>query len=184
MLEEADGRVLGSAPDVATTIGVLTSPDREWTIHNYVQTCFGECAEFFRDGCAITVDNCEDGTVLGPPVSGDVTGDMVILQEEQFGPILGLAPVADLDEAITRLDRSEFGNAARLYTDRGSEARRFRNRTEAGNLGGNVGTVAAMAFFHVGGHESSFFGDLHAQDEDMIRIYTDETVSIERWPDE
>jgi malonate-semialdehyde dehydrogenase (acetylating)/methylmalonate-semialdehyde dehydrogenase len=40
-----------------------------------------------------------------------------------------------------------------------------------------------MAFFHFGGWGDSFFGDLHAQDEDVIRFYTDEAVYIERWPE-
>jgi len=39
-----------------------------------------------------------------------------------------------------------------------------------------------MAFFHFGGRKDSFFGDLHAQSEDMIRFYTDEKIYIERWP--
>lgn len=32
------------------------------------------------------------------------------------------------------------------------------------------------------GWKDSIFGDLHAQDEDMIYIYTVEAVYIERWP--
>jgi malonate-semialdehyde dehydrogenase (acetylating)/methylmalonate-semialdehyde dehydrogenase len=40
-----------------------------------------------------------------------------------------------------------------------------------------------MAFFHFGGCKDSFFGDLHAQAEDVVRFYTDETMYIERWPD-
>ncbi len=40
-----------------------------------------------------------------------------------------------------------------------------------------------MAFFHFGGAKDSFFGDLHAQAEDVVRFYTDERVYIERWPD-
>ena len=40
-----------------------------------------------------------------------------------------------------------------------------------------------MAFFHFGGQGDSFFGDLHAQGDDAVRFYTDETVYIERWPD-
>jgi malonate-semialdehyde dehydrogenase (acetylating)/methylmalonate-semialdehyde dehydrogenase len=41
-----------------------------------------------------------------------------------------------------------------------------------------------MAFFHFGGRKASFFGDLHAQAKDAVQFYTDETVYIERWPDQ
>lgn len=181
-LAATDEQVLGNGLDEETTIGALITPDHEQSVRNYIQTGVEEGAELLRDGRDVTVDGAEDGNFLGPTVFGDVTEDMAIAQEELFGPVLGIAPVADLDDAIARLNRSEFGNAASLSTDRGSEARRFRNQAEAGNLGVNVGTVAPMAFFHFGGRKSSFFGDLHVQGEDMIRFYTDETIYIECWP--
>ncbi len=59
----------------------------------------------------------------------------------------------------------------------------MRHEADVGNLGVNAGTAAPMAFFHFGGRKDSFFGDLHAQGEDMIHFYTDKTIYIERWPD-
>ena len=88
-----------------------------------------------------------------------------------------------MDEALSVLNASEFGNAASLFTGRGGEAQRFRREAEAGNLAVNAGTAAPMAFFHFGGEKASFFGDLHAQADDAVRFYTDQTVYIERWPD-
>jgi malonate-semialdehyde dehydrogenase (acetylating)/methylmalonate-semialdehyde dehydrogenase len=81
------------------------------------------------------------------------------------------------------MNESDYGNAASLFTSSGAEARTFRHAAEAGNLAVNAGTAAPMAFFHFGGQKDSFFGDLHAQAEDVVRFYTDETVYIERWPD-
>nr|WP_244605623.1 aldehyde dehydrogenase family protein [Halorussus marinus] len=96
--------------------------------------------------------------------------------------MLGLLSVGDVDEAIDVLNRSYFGNAASLFTGSGSDARKVRHEADVGNLGVNAATAAPMAFFHFGGRKDSFFGDLHAQDEDMIHFYTDKTVCIERWP--
>ena len=108
---------------------------------------------------------------------------MTIAREEVFGPVFGVTPVDDLDEALSILSRSRFGNAASLFTERGGDARRFRHEAEAGNLAVNAGTAAPMAFFHFRGAKDSFFGDLHAQGKDMIQFYTDKVVYIERWPD-
>jgi malonate-semialdehyde dehydrogenase (acetylating)/methylmalonate-semialdehyde dehydrogenase len=108
---------------------------------------------------------------------------MTLAREEIFGPVFGLVPVADLDEALSVLDDSRFGNAASIFTSCGADARRFRHDAEAGNLAVNAGTAAPMAFFHFGGEKDSFFGDLNVQGDDMIRFYTDETIYIERWPD-
>lgn len=183
VLANADEQVVGDGLDSETTIGALITPEHEQRVRNYVQTGIEEGARLLCDGRDVTVDGYEEGNFLGATVLGDVTGDMVVSREEIFGPVLGLASVADLDEAIERIDESEFGNAASLFTDSGSDARAFRNRAQAGNLGVNVGTVAPMAFFHFGGRKDSFFGDLHAQGEDMIQFYTDKTIYIERWPE-
>jgi len=108
---------------------------------------------------------------------------MVIAREEIFGPVVGVMAAVDVDEAIEIMNESDFGNAASLFTGSGADARKFRHRADIGNIGVNVGTSAPMAFFHFGGRKDSFFGDLHAQSEDMIHFYTDKSIYIERWPD-
>ena len=183
VVEEADIQTVGYGLDDETDIGALISGDHEQTVRNYVQTGIEEGAELLLDGRDVTVDGYEDGNFLGPTVFGDVTEDMVISQEEIFGPVLGLAPVENVDAAIERMNKSRFGNAASLFTGSGADARKFRHESEIGNLGVNVGTAAPMAFFHFGGWKDSFFGDLHAQGEDMIHFYTDKAIYIERWPD-
>ncbi|MFC7157091.1 CoA-acylating methylmalonate-semialdehyde dehydrogenase [Halomarina halobia] len=183
VVEEAASQVVGYGLEEETDIGALISPEHEQTVRNYVQTGVEEGAKLLLDGRDVTVEGHEGGNFLGPTVFGDVTEDMVISREEIFGPVLGLAPVADLDEALGRMNRSRFGNAASLFTGSGADARKFRHEGEIGNLGVNVGTSAPMAFFHFGGWKDSFFGDLHAQGEDMIHFYTDKAIYIERWPE-
>jgi hypothetical protein len=46
---------------------------------------------------------------------------------------------------------------------------RESNLPRANGDSGN-GTAARMAFFHFGGRKASFFGDLHAQGDDVIGI--------------
>lgn len=183
VLDIADDQVVGNGLDSETTIGALITEAHSQRVRNYIQTGIEEGATLLRDGRDLQVDGHEDGNFLGPTVLGDVTEDMVVSREELFGPILCLSPVNDLDAAIERINRSDFANAASLFTNSGSKARKFRTESEPGNLGINVGTVAPMAFFHFGGRKDSFFGDLHAQGEDMISFYTDKTIYIERWPD-
>ena len=178
----ADAQVVGSGLDADTDIGALITPEHERRVREYIETAVDEGAELLLDGRDVSVEGYEDGNFLGPTLFGGVDPDMTIAQEEVFGPVLGLLSVADLDEAIEVLNRSDFGNAASLFTGRGADARAFRHRTDIGNLGINAGTAAPMAFFHFGGRKDSFFGDLHAQGEDMIHFYTDKTVYIERWP--
>jgi len=182
VLESAREQTVGSGLDEATDIGALITPEHESRVRELIATGVEEGAELLLDGRDISVEGYEDGNFLGPTVFGDVDPNMTIAREEIFGPVIGLLSVADLDEAIETLNRSEFGNAASLFTSSGADARAVRHRADVGNLGVNAGTAAPMAFFHFGGRKESFFGDLHAQGEDMIHFYTDETVYIERWP--
>ena len=184
VVERAEAAMLGYGLDDETTVGPLITPEHEDDVRDIVQTGVDQGAEVLYDGREATVDDYEDGNFLGPVVFGDVTTEMAIQKEEIFGPVLGLIRVSGFDEALDTLNSSRFGNAASLFTDSGHEASRFKSDADAGNLGINVGTVAPMAFFHFGGEKDSFFGDLHAQGDDAVRFYTDETVFIERWPDQ
>ncbi|MFC7157829.1 CoA-acylating methylmalonate-semialdehyde dehydrogenase [Halomarina halobia] len=183
VVEKAEQQVVGYGLDDDTTIGPLITPEHEQRVRNYVETGIQEGAELVYDGRNVVVDGYEEGNFVGPCIFRDVTTDMVIAREEIFGPVLGLMSAGGIDEAIKIVNQSDFGNAASLFTSRGAEAKTFRHEAEAGNLAVNAGTAAPMAFFHFGGQKDSFFGDLHAQAEDVVRFYTDETVYIERWPD-
>lgn len=182
VLAEAEARTVGYGLDEETDIGALITPEHEERVRELIATGIDEGAELLLDGRDVEVEGHEGGNFLGPTVFGDVDPGTTIAREEIFGPVLGLLSVADLEEAIDVVNRSDFGNAASLFTASGGDARRFRHEADVGNVGVNAGTAAPMAFFHFGGRKDSFFGDLHAQGDDMIRFYTDETVYIERWP--
>ncbi|MFC6716079.1 CoA-acylating methylmalonate-semialdehyde dehydrogenase [Natrialbaceae archaeon GCM10025810] len=183
LLEEAEAQTIGYGLDTDTDIGALITPEHEARVRDMIATGIDEGAELLLDGRDVEVEGYEDGNFLGPTVFGNVDPEMTIAREEIFGPVIGLLPVGDVDEAIDVLNRSDFGNAASLFTSSGADARKVRHNADVGNLGVNAGTAAPMAFFHFGGWKDSFFGDLHAQGKDMIYFYTDEQVYIERWPD-
>ena len=183
VVEEAAAQTVGYGMDEETDIGALITPEHESRVRDMIATGVDEGAELLLDGRDLDVDGYEDGNFLGPTVFGDIDPDMTIAREEIFGPVLGLLPVEDIDDAVDVMNRSDFGNAASLFTGSGADARKVRHEADVGNLAVNAGTAAPMAFFHFGGRKDSFFGDLHAQGEDMIHFYTDKTIYIERWPE-
>ncbi|WP_115863264.1 CoA-acylating methylmalonate-semialdehyde dehydrogenase [Halorussus litoreus] len=183
LVELADEMTVGYGLD-DVDMGALITPEHEQRVRAFVEDAMEGGADLLRDGRDVTVEGYPDGNFLGPTIFGDVGEEMAISREEVFGPIVALDSYDSFDDAIARLNRSEFGNAASLFTGSGAEARTFRHDAEAGNLAVNAGTAAPMAFFHFGGRKASFFGDLHAQADDVVRFYTDETVYIERWPDQ
>ncbi|WP_264556635.1 CoA-acylating methylmalonate-semialdehyde dehydrogenase [Halocatena marina] len=182
VIEEAKAQTVGYGLDSKTDIGALITSEHESRVRDMIATGIDEGAEMLLDGRDVEVTGYENGNFLAPTVFGDIDPEMTIAQEEIFGPVLGLLPVDNVDEAIEVLNRSDFGNAASLFTESGADARKVRHQADVGNLGVNAGTAAPMAFFHFGGRNDSFFGDLHAQGEDMVHFYTDKTIYIERWP--
>jgi malonate-semialdehyde dehydrogenase (acetylating) / methylmalonate-semialdehyde dehydrogenase len=139
------------------------------------------------DGAKLLVDGRGQpgpGNFLRPTIMEGVPAASSLTTTEIFGPVLGLVPARDLDEAIAILNRSAFGNAASIFTTSGAAARKFRYEVAAGNVGVNIGVAAPMAYFPFSGWKDSFLGVLHGQGRDAVEFYTEKKVVIERWPKE
>ncbi len=57
-----------------------------------------------------------DGLFFEPTVLSDVNHNMLIMQEETFGPILPIMRVADLDEAVRLANQTDYGLGANIWT--------------------------------------------------------------------
>lgn len=141
-------------------------------------------ATVLLDGRDAKVAHHEQGNFLKPTILDNVTPSTEISDTEIFGPVLSLVHAADVDEAIEILARSQYGNAASIFTSNGAAARKFRYEAPAGNIGINIGVAAPMAYFPFSGWKDSFLGVLHGQGRDAIEFYTDKKVVVERWPKE
>ena len=172
---------VGYGLDETVNMGPVISGDAKKKIEGYIATGVKEGAKLTLDGRNIKVDGYPKGYFIGPTVFDNVTPDMTIAKEEIFGPVVSIIRVKNLDEAIDLIHSSPFGNAASIYTQSGPAAREFRYRVQCGNIGINIGIVAAMAYFPFAGSKDSFFGDLHGQGEDAINFFTDRKVVITRW---
>ena len=95
---------------------------------------------------------------------------------------MSLLHMSDLEEAISFINRGQYGNMACLFTSSGAAARKFRSEVQAGNVGINIGVAAPMAQFPFSGWKESFFGDLHGQSRHAVEFFTQTKVVIERWP--
>ena len=172
---------VGYGLDESVNMGPVVSGDAKKKILGYIEKGVEEGAKLVLDGRDIKVPGYEKGHFIGPTLFKDVTPDMTIAKEEIFGPVVSFLQVDTLDDAIDFIHASPFGNAASIYTQSGPAAREFRYRCQAGNIGINIGIVAAMAYFPFAGYKDSFFGDLHGQGQDAVKFFTDRKVVITRW---
>jgi malonate-semialdehyde dehydrogenase (acetylating)/methylmalonate-semialdehyde dehydrogenase len=177
--QAADGIKMGHGMDNDVFLGpVIRDSHKERTL-KYIDIGEKEGARLVRDGRKDNVD--ESGYFVGPTIFDNVTTDMTIWKDEIFAPVLSIVRVATLDEAIEIANQSEFANGACLFTQDGSNVRKFREEMDAGMLGVNVGVPAPMAFFPFSGWKNSFYGDLHANGTDGVEFYTRKKMVTSRW---
>ena len=86
------------------------------------------------------------------------------MRAESFGPVLGVCPVEDDDEAVLRINDSEFGLTAAIFTEDQARAERMAPQLEVGTVfmnrcdyldpelpwGGTKGTGKGISLSHHG----------------------------------
>ncbi|KIC45627.1 aldehyde dehydrogenase [Ruegeria sp. ANG-S4] len=99
----------------------------------------------------------ETGYFFHPTVLLNVPDTARIMQEEPFGPVAVINPVASLDEAIAGANSVPYGLAGYAFTNRADYIDRLVDEVEVGNLSINT-LEASMPETPFGGVKSSGYG--------------------------
>jgi malonate-semialdehyde dehydrogenase (acetylating)/methylmalonate-semialdehyde dehydrogenase len=163
--------------------GPLISPQAKQRVLSLIQQGKDEGATCLLDGSGFAMDKAgfEQGNWVGPTVFSEVTEDMVIYQQEIFGPVLCCMAVDSLEEAIALVNRNPFGNGTSIFTASGAAARKYQHEIEVGQVGINVPIPVPLPFFSFTGWKNSFYGDLHAYGKQAVRFYTETKTITARW---
>ena len=180
--EAAATRTTGYGLNEGIQMGPVISGKDKKRIEETVTRGIQEGAEIRVDGRNAKIAGYESGFFIKPTVMMDIKPDGEIAKTEIFGPVIGLMHINTLEEAISYINKSNYGNMACIFTSSGASARKFRREVEAGDIGVNIGIAAPMANFPFSGWKDSFFGDLHAQGMDAVEFFTQKKVVVERWP--
>ena len=182
LVAAAKGIVVGDGARPGVTMGPVISAKAKDRIQGMIQKGVDEGAKLLLDGRTFKASGeIANGFFLGPTVFEGVRPGMSIVKEEIFGPVVCLMKAKDLDEAISMVNSSEYGNATSIYTSSGKSAREYAYRAHPAMMGVNIGVAAPMAMFPFGGSKQSFFGDVKAHGPAAVEFYTDRKVVIERW---
>ncbi len=179
LVKRTKGLTVGDGAAPGVEMGPLVTSDHCRRVEGYIEKGVAEGASPLVDGRDRPAP--DGGFFLGPTIFDHVSPEMTIAREEIFGPVLSVIRVGTLEDAITLVNRSPFGNATSIFTSSGKAAREYSSRCEVGMVGVNVGVAAPMAFFPFAGWKNSFFGDLHAHGKDAIAFYTEQKVIMSRW---
>ncbi len=97
--------------------------------------------------------NHPKGYIL-PTVLTNITQDMIIDQEETFGPVICIATYKNIEEAIKRANNTKFGLGAVIFGKK--DVSKHAAKLEAGMIGVNQGTGGIGDAPWVGAKESGY----------------------------
>jgi acyl-CoA reductase-like NAD-dependent aldehyde dehydrogenase len=125
--------VLGDPRDPATTLGPLVQTAAADLVRTQIADALARGARALIDAREFPRD--APGTpYLAPQVLVDVDHDMRVMTEESFGPVVGIARVSGDDEAVAKMNDSEFGLTASVWTADEHAALALGARVETGTF--------------------------------------------------
>jgi acyl-CoA reductase-like NAD-dependent aldehyde dehydrogenase len=93
--------------------------------------------EAIAAGATAHIETCPEddgGAYLTPQILTGVTHDMRVMRDESFGPVVGIMPVRDDDQALALMNDSHFGLTASLWTRDMDRAMALGDRIETGTV--------------------------------------------------
>lgn len=174
---------VGPAADKTSDMGPVVTKEAREKITGFIDAGETAGANIVVDGRSFKAPNgYENGYYVGPTLIDNVTPDMVIWQQEIFGPVLSIVRRNTYAEAVELIHQHEYANGVAIFTRDGDAARTFTHEIEVGMVGVNVPIPVPMAFHSFGGWKSSLFGDHHMHGPEGVRFYTRLKAITTRWP--
>lgn len=122
-----------------------------------VERAVAEGAKVLHGGRRAAVPGFEGGFFFEPTILHDMAPDNYIMNEEVFGPVLGIARFHDEEEVLALANATRYGLAAGVWTRDFRRAHMMARRLQAGTVW--INTYRAMAFNSpFGGYKNSGIG--------------------------
>lgn len=138
-------------------MGPLVSAKQLESVQNYIQVGCGEDARLVYGGQRAAEGSLAKGFFIQPTLFGDLHPGMRIVDEEIFGPVLGILKFDTEEEAIALANNSKYGLSAEIWTRDLSRAHRVAAQLDVSHVtvngGGGFGVEAPF-----GGVKQSGFG--------------------------
>ena len=152
-VRRAASTVVGDGFEANVEMGPLANDRRITALTALSDDAVAKGAELKTGGHAMD----RKGYFFEPTVLANVPDNADVMQEEPFGPLAMINPVASLDEAIAKANSVPYGLAAYGFTNRADYVDRMVEGVEAGNLSINT-LEASLPETPFGGVKSSGYG--------------------------
>jgi aldehyde dehydrogenase (NAD+) len=148
----AEALTVGDPNDPDIFVGPMSSVEQKQTVLDYIDKGIAEGARLVTGGTEAPA-GLTTGNYISPTIFADVTNDMVIAQEEIFGPVLVMIKYSTIDQAVEIANDTPYGLASAVWAGDKDKATAIARRIKAGQCSINGGDANHEAPF--GGYKES-----------------------------
>jgi alpha-ketoglutaric semialdehyde dehydrogenase len=123
---------VGNGLEEDVWMGPCASEKQLDTVLDYIEKGKSEGAKLLLGGKRFLDKDSANGFFVEPTIFESVDNDMIIAQEEIFGPVLALIKVETLDEALEVANDVKYGLSASIFTTNIQKMLQFVNEMDAG----------------------------------------------------
>ncbi|PIE69560.1 MAG: aldehyde dehydrogenase [Deltaproteobacteria bacterium] len=150
-VEKVNALKVGDPLDKDCDVGPLIDPAEVARIDAWVQAAV-------KQGAVIATGGRAEKLVYQPTVLTNVTEDMDVMCMETFAPVVSIVTYTDFDEVIERVNDSDFGLQAGVYTNDINKALQAVDDLEVGGVMINDTGTFRLDHFPYGGNKRSGLG--------------------------
>jgi acyl-CoA reductase-like NAD-dependent aldehyde dehydrogenase len=169
LCEVVKGLRVGPGTDPDTDIPPITTEAQLDVIRSHIEDAQIKGAHVLCGGGPTQ----RGGRFFEPTVVVDVSEDMLLMQEETFGPVIAVQRVRDVEEAVRLTNASGYGLTASVWTQDKVLGRRVAARIEAGDVAVNDhGISAGHPEIPWGGLKESGYGKTRGREglQEMVTL--------------
>ena len=127
-VDEVKSWKMGSPTEAGVYIGALTREAQIEVLERQVKNALNNGATLLCGGKKVE----KEGNYFEPTVIINVKNDMDLMQEESFGPIIGIMKVSSDEEAIQLMNDTKYGLTASVYSKSQERANNILSQINSG----------------------------------------------------